>query len=53
MSFDPNQFLKSTDLETSFEGLKKDELLILADHLKVPVNPRMKKSEIKPLWLKN
>ena len=49
MSFEATEFLKSTDLKSDFERLKKDELLLLAEHLEVPVTSRMKKIEIKTM----
>ena len=49
MAFQATEFLESTNLEADFERLQKSELLLLADHLKVPVNPRMKKNEIKTI----
>ena len=40
-------FLSSPDLKTNINTLKKEDLISLAHHFEITVNPQMKKNEIK------
>ncbi|VDI30226.1 Hypothetical predicted protein [Mytilus galloprovincialis] len=48
MAFDAGKFLKTPDLE-SFDNLKKEELVLLAKHLKLVFKVSMRKQIIKNL----
>ncbi|VDI24214.1 Hypothetical predicted protein [Mytilus galloprovincialis] len=48
MAFDAGKFLKTPDLE-SFDNLKKEELVLLAKHLKLDFKVSMRKQIIKNL----
>ena len=49
MPLDVLVFLSSPDLADNFKTLKKDDLLLLADHFQIQIRPNMKKAEIKTL----
>ena len=49
MPLDILVFLSSPDLADNFKTLKKDDLLLLADHFQIQIRPNMKKAEIKTL----
>ena len=49
MPLDILVFLSSPDLADNFKTLKKDDLLLLADHFQIQIRPNMKKAEIKNL----